>query len=79
MTLPTLDPNVLAEVLAKAAPDLTDDDVDALIMTLRAERVKVLAAEAAGKAKPRSEITKAAKAASATEVLSKLSFDDLGI
>jgi hypothetical protein len=30
MTLPTLDPNVLAEVLAKAAPDLTDDDVDAL-------------------------------------------------
>ena len=61
MTLPTLDPNVLAEVLAKAAPDLTDDDVDALIMTLRAERVKVLAAEAAGKAKPRSEITKAAK------------------
>lgn len=79
MTLPELDPNVISQALLKAAPDLSDEECDALIAALRAERKKVLAAETAGKAKPRSEVTKAANKASATEVLKNLTFDDLGI
>ena len=70
-----LNPNILGEVLNKAAPELTDEEVDKLIAALRAERGQVLAAEAAGKNKPRSTLDAAAGKAAALA----LKFEDLDL
>ena len=70
-----LDPDALSKTLEKLSPEWTDPDVDQFIAALRAERVNVNAAEAAGKSKPRSQLTQAESKALA----SKLRFEDLQI
>jgi|APCry1669192806_1035432.scaffolds.fasta_scaffold18923_3 hypothetical protein len=70
-----LDPNLLSDVLAKSATELTDDEILILVKTLRNERAIMLAAEVANKAKPKS----ATKAAVDKAAASKLTFEDLGL
>jgi len=70
-----LDPNLLSDVLAKSATELTDDEILILVKTLRNERAIMLAAEVANKTKPKS----ATKAAVDKAAASKLTFEDLGL
>lgn len=67
-----LDPELLSKILQKATPELSDGEIDVLIAHLRNERAQVLAAEAAGKAKPKSPMAEAAKPSILT-----VSLDDL--
>ena len=61
--LPTLNPNTLSEIFAKSGEDLTDEDLNILISRFRAERAQVLADEAAGKSKKKSELSREASSA----------------
>lgn len=70
-----LDPDALSKTLLKLAPEWTDEDVDYFINAMRAERVAVNAAEAAGKSKPRSQL----KEADSKALAAKLRFEDLNI
>lgn len=65
----------LSQILTKTVEELTDEDITKLIVALRAEREKVLAAENSKARAPKSKLAAAAGKVSAVN----LSFEDLGI